>query len=112
MRIDGRGSDSTRPTGPRSVEKMSKDGHQAKRSDSAKSGASDRVEISDAGRAAAAHLSGSGAVDAEKLSVERVEEVRARVEAGFYETHEIQQEVARRVLDSGDLGSLEGPEEG
>lgn len=112
MRIDGAGSDSTRPTGPRSVEETSNEEIRSKKTDSVKPAASDRIEISDAGRAAAAQLSGPGAVDAEKLSVERVEEVRARIEAGLYDTPEIQEEVVRRMLDAGDLGSLEGPQEG
>ena len=111
MRIDGSGSESTRPTGPRSVEKTSKEEVRAEKLESVKP-VSDRVEISDAGRAAAAQLSEPGAVEAEKLSVERVEEVRARIEAGLYDTPEIQEEVVRRILDAGDLGSLEGPEEG
>lgn len=112
MRIDGTGSDSTRPAGSRGVEKTSKEELHAKKSEAIKPAASDRVEISDAGRAAAAQLSEPGAVDAEKLSVERVEEIRGRIATGLYDTPEIQEEVVRRMLDAGDLGALEGPEEG
>ncbi|MCG8468617.1 MAG: hypothetical protein MJB57_10485 [Gemmatimonadetes bacterium] len=103
MRIEGPGPDSTRPTGPRSVEQASKDEVRAKKKASAASVSGDRIEISEAGRAAAARLAEPGAVDAESLSVERVEEIRARVEAGVYDTPEIREEVVRRILDAGDL---------
>lgn len=109
MRIDGVGPESARPSDARSVEKASDKDAKAKKS---KSGApqtgADRIEISEAGRAAAARLAGAGAVDGESLSVERVEQVRARIDDGTYDTPEVQEEVARRLLDSGDLTGPEG----
>ena len=107
MRIDGAGPDSTRPTGSRSVDKASRDETRSKKSEASSRVSADRVEISEAGKAAAAQLTGAGAVDAETLSVERVEEVRARIDAGIYDSPEVQQEVARRILDTGHLGTAD-----
>lgn len=107
MRIDGVGPDSTRPTGSRSVDKASQDEPKGKKSSASSKVSADRVEISDAGRAAAAKLGGAGAMEAEDLTVERVEAIRARIDAGVYDAPEVQQEVARRILDSGDLGSTD-----
>lgn len=105
MRIDGAGPDSTRPTGSRSVDETSRDEAKGKKSDASSRGSSDRVEISEAGRAAAEKLTKAGATDAEDLSAEQVEAIRARIDAGTYDSPEVQQEVARRILDSGELGS-------
>lgn len=107
MRIDGAGPDSTRPAGSRSVDKASHDKTKGQKSEASSRASADRIEISDAGRAAAAKLSGSGTADGETLSVERVEQIRGRIDAGLYDSPEVQQEVARRILDTGDLGTAD-----
>jgi len=48
-------------------------------------------------------LSGAGSADSETLSVERVEQIRTRIDAGTYDSREVQEDVARRILDAGDL---------
>ncbi|HEX3160429.1 MAG TPA: flagellar biosynthesis anti-sigma factor FlgM [Gemmatimonadaceae bacterium] len=64
----------------------------------------DRVEISDAGRALAAGETGTG-VTAERaeLSAERLAELRQRVLSGAYNSTEMVDQVARRLLESGDV---------
>lgn len=62
-------------------------------------GRSDKVEISDAGRALAAR-------DGEQstgLDPARAARIRGRVLSGAYDTLEVVDAVARRLLDSGDL---------
>ena len=62
----------------------------------------DRVEISDAGRALAAQrggeAEGSGAMSAERLA-----ELRQRVLGGAYNSLDVVDQVARRMLQSGDV---------
>lgn len=60
----------------------------------------DRVQISDAGRALAAHT--QGPTEGE-LSEERIAEIRTRILEGAYNSLEVVDEVARRMLRSGDL---------
>jgi len=61
---------------------------------------SDKVQISDAGRALAAR----GEDTATKgLDPARAERIRGRVLSGAYDTLEVVDAVARRLLDSGDL---------
>ena len=55
----------------------------------------DRVEISDAGRALAAKGG--------ELSADRVSELRQRVLSGAYNSLDVVDQVARRVLDAGDV---------
>lgn len=61
---------------------------------------SDKVEISDAGRALAARdgVDGSSTVDSTRAS-----EIRGRILSGAYNTLDVVDSVARRILDSGDL---------
>ena len=59
----------------------------------AQPGRTDTVEISDAGRAKSA----TGA------QAERLQEIRARVLQGAYDTDAVVAEVARRILDRGDI---------
>jgi hypothetical protein len=61
---------------------------------------SDRVSISDAGRALAAR---DGGPEASTLDPARAERIRERVLSGAYDTLEVVDAVARRLLDSGDL---------
>ena len=66
--------------------------------------AADRVEISDAGRTLAARetesLSASGRSE---LSAERVSEIRQRILEGAYNATDVVDEVARRMLERGDI---------
>ena len=62
----------------------------------------DRVEISDAGRALAAK-DGPASGDRAELSPERVAELRQRVLSGAYDSLQVVDQVARRMLDAGDV---------
>ncbi len=61
---------------------------------------SDKVSISDAGRALAAR---DGGPDAAALDPSRASQIRDRVLNGAYDTLEVVDAVARRLLRSGDL---------
>jgi negative regulator of flagellin synthesis FlgM len=61
---------------------------------------SDRVSISDAGRALAAR---DGATESAGLDPARAARIRERVLSGAYDTLEVVDAVARRLLDSGDI---------
>jgi len=58
----------------------------------------DTVEISDAGRAKAAGSVASGDVRGTRL-----QDIRQRILRGAYDTDEVVAEVARRILDRGEL---------
>jgi negative regulator of flagellin synthesis FlgM len=60
---------------------------------------SDKVQISDAGRALAARDGG----EARELDPARAARIRGRILSGAYDTLEVVDAVARRLLDSGDL---------
>lgn len=62
---------------------------------------SDKVQISDAGRALAARDGGSAS--ASSLDPARADKIRGRVLSGAYDTLEVVDAVARRLLDTGDL---------
>jgi anti-sigma28 factor (negative regulator of flagellin synthesis) len=64
---------------------------------------SDKVQISDAGRAMAESLQPTGAENAAELSPERVAEIRRRLLEGAYESVHVVDEVARRILGRGDV---------
>ena len=59
----------------------------------------DRVEISDAGRALAAQ----GGEATGELGADRVAELRQRVLSGAYNSLDVVDQVARRLLDTGDV---------
>jgi hypothetical protein len=61
----------------------------------------DRVELSPEARAMAARLDESGGAD--ELTPERISELRQRIRDGVYDSPAMADEVARRLLDSGDL---------
>lgn len=61
----------------------------------------DRVEISAAGRALAAE--GAGAASPEPMSPERLAELRQRVLGGAYNSLAVVDQIARRMLQSGDV---------
>ena len=62
----------------------------------------DQVQISDAGRALAAQVEGKDGAR-EGLSAERVSEIRQRIYEGAYNSVEVVEEVARRMLERGDV---------
>lgn len=62
----------------------------------------DRVQISDAGRALAAQASGDAAAPAE-LTPERTAEIRQRVLQGAYNSLDVVDSVARRLLETGEV---------
>jgi hypothetical protein len=62
---------------------------------------SDKVQISDAGRALAAR--GDDTTKASGLDSSRTEQIRGRILSGAYDTLDVVDAVARRLLDSGDL---------
>jgi hypothetical protein len=59
-----------------------------------------KVQISDAGRALAAR---DGASASDSVDPARSERIRGRILSGAYDTLEVVDAVARRLLDSGDL---------
>jgi len=65
----------------------------------------DTVEISDAGRAKAAE-----ATFAPESRAARLQNIRERILRGAYDTDEVVAEVARRILDRGDLQPVPSPE--
>lgn len=62
----------------------------------------DEVRISDAGRALAAQVEGKDGAR-EGLSAERVAQIRQRIYEGAYNSAEVVEEVARRMLERGDV---------
>ncbi len=64
----------------------------------------DRIQISDAGPALAQRVDPSDRSEARaKLSPERTAEIRTRVLQGAYNSLEVVDQVARRMLESGDI---------
>lgn len=63
---------------------------------------SDKVQISDAGRALAAR-DGGAASGTTGMDPAQASQIRGRVLSGAYDTLEVVDAVARRLLDSGDL---------
>ena len=61
---------------------------------------SDKVQISDAGRALAARNDGP---EKSSLDPARADRIRGRILSGAYDTLEVVDAVSRRLLDSGDL---------
>lgn len=60
---------------------------------------SDQVQISDAGRALAAEAEAAQG----RLTPERISEIRERILAGAYNSLEVVDQVARKMLASGDV---------
>jgi negative regulator of flagellin synthesis FlgM len=63
----------------------------------------DKVEISDAGREKASHVDAAAGGEAAELDPERVAAIRKRILEGAYDSVEVVGEVARRLLERGDL---------
>jgi anti-sigma28 factor (negative regulator of flagellin synthesis) len=101
MKINARtGSEAIRPAAGKPVD-GSKGTADAPKSQPAGAGAprSDSVQISDAGRAmSTGGPSGTGA-----MSAERVAELRKRVLEGAYNSTQVVDQVAKRILERGDV---------
>jgi hypothetical protein len=103
MRIDGTTYEPLRPnrpvTGPGRDRPLGDKG-EARATEEGRSGASsaasDQVQFSDVGR----RLS---AAQADSIDPDRVKELRERVMSGAYNSLEMVEQVARRILDSGDV---------
>jgi anti-sigma28 factor (negative regulator of flagellin synthesis) len=63
----------------------------------------DRVEISTEGRLLAAQLD-APRPGAETMAPERIEAIRERIATGVYDTPEVIESVARKMIERGDLG--------
>ncbi len=64
----------------------------------------DRVEISDAGREKASHVDAAATGQpTPELSPERIAEIRRRILEGAYESVDVVGDVARRMLERGDV---------
>ncbi|HEX6924996.1 MAG TPA: flagellar biosynthesis anti-sigma factor FlgM [Longimicrobiaceae bacterium] len=63
----------------------------------------DRVEISEAGRALAARQADNLDARVSELTPERVEEIRQRILEGAYNSIQVVDTVARRMLERGDI---------
>lgn len=101
MKVNNGNSGPIRPEGPRepsASRPVSKTPVDARRSTPARVDRLDRVEISDAGRAL------SSKVDPLPRDTEdRLARIRQRVLSGAYDTDAVVADVARRLLDRGDL---------
>lgn len=62
---------------------------------------SDRIDLSEEGRAAA--RDGVEAMPEGTLAVDRLMDVRRRVQARFYDAPDVVEQVARRIIERGDL---------
>jgi len=98
MKIYSNGSDILRSEQTRELQKSAGERQKAKAPESAapaqRSG--DKVQISDAGRAMAAKAGST-------LTPERISEVRERILSGAYNSLEVVDQVARKMLASGDI---------
>jgi len=103
MRIDNRPIEMDRAAANRGVEGANPEtaGRQSVEPAAAAS-RSDRVQISDAGRALAAQLEGPAGVR-EGLSPDRVAQIRKQILEGAYNSVEVAEQVARRMLERGDI---------
>lgn len=95
MRINGSSLDTLRPT-PTSTTAVPRPAQDSTPLPAARAVKSDAVQISDAGRRL--HTEQSNALDAE-----RVAELRTKVLTGAYNTLDVVDQVARRILTRGDL---------
>ena len=99
MPIERIGSGLIRPFPPADVteaEGAAEDESPSERSSAEKR--SDSVELSKQGLARAAEIS-----EENSMAAERETEIRTRIEEAFYDEPSVAQEVARRLMDSGDL---------
>jgi anti-sigma28 factor (negative regulator of flagellin synthesis) len=79
-----------------------KEGRVSPASQVAAGSAADRVEISEEGRSMALAVGVSSERTTQAPS-RQLEEIRARIQEGAYDSEEMAESVGRRILDSGDL---------
>jgi anti-sigma28 factor (negative regulator of flagellin synthesis) len=107
MKINPTGIDLRRSELTKSVQTPADSGKKqgAGSSSAASATRSDQVQISNAGRALASQAAtGAGqTADVQGLSPERVAEIRDRVLQGAYNSVEVVDQVARRMLERGDI---------
>ena len=101
MKINGGNNGPIRPDAPRDDRTAALD--KANAGDKSRRRV-DSVEISDAGRAKAAAATAPNARSA------RLQDIRERILQGAYDTDVVVGEVARRILDRGDLQLTSSPE--
>ena len=99
MSIHKIGSDLIRPFGPKGPKPAEQESDGEAKEGSKRSDRSDRAGFSAEGLAMAALVRN---VEAE-LSSERLEQIESRVASGFYDQPEVAGEVARRLLEAGEL---------
>jgi anti-sigma28 factor (negative regulator of flagellin synthesis) len=99
MSIHKIGSDLIRPAGGREPVRGSASSEHADSEELRRVDRADRVEISAEGRELAAQLLREG----EALTESRAEMIRSRIENGFYNDPSVAQNVAERLLATGDL---------
>ena len=102
MRIDNRPADLHRAGTVKGVEGVKPETASRQSATQAAAPRNDQVQISDAGRALAAQLESRDGVRG-SLSPERISEIRQRVLEGAYNSVEVVEEVAKRMLDRGDI---------
>lgn len=99
MKINGGNKGPVRPEAPREVRGTSTDAAAKSRQKATEGSArNDRVEISEAGRAKGARVEPTTPGQADRL-----QEIRQRILSGAYDADTVVSEVARRILDRGDL---------
>jgi len=103
MKINGKSFDVIRPAATKPVggtqPATDASSVQPSQTPGTSSGRSDSVQISDAGRA----LATGGSSGAGSLSAERVAELRKRVLEGAYNSTNVVDQVAKRILERGDV---------
>src|SRR5437868_3224023 len=99
MKINGGAPGPIRPDAVRDVRAPATDGANNARVSPAQVDRQDRVEISSAGRAKAAEAASAPAA----AGADRLQEIRQRVFKGAYDANSVVGEVARRILDRGDI---------
>jgi anti-sigma28 factor (negative regulator of flagellin synthesis) len=95
MKINGSGNGPIRPD---AAAERGKTADKTEQNGGATTSRVDSVEISDAGRAKAAENAAT-----REARTPRLQEIRDRIFCGAYDTDAVVAEVARRILDRGDL---------
>lgn len=104
MRIDEKGADLARAEALRGARpaESPRSGNDPVQP-AAAAGRTDSVQISDAGRALASQVESAGRGEDAGLSPERVDAVRRRILEGAYDSLQVVEETARRMLQSGEI---------
>jgi hypothetical protein len=98
MKIQGGSNGPQRPTGPQDARQRDGVAPDGARPATGTPARTDRVEISSEGRARAAT-----AGPLEEGSLSRLDQVRQRILSGAYDSDAVVAEVARRIMDRGDV---------